>query len=152
MGLPHVLLVDDSALVRDALRLLFEETGHRISAAGTVAEAIAACESTPPDIVLLDLTLPDGDGLTMLPPLRARGALPPVVVALTGHDDEATVRRCEEAGCREVLLKPVPTRELLRKVAGWMAEVERAKSGNRESGTGKTAGSNVDGSRFTVDS
>ena len=120
----HILVVEDSALVRDAMRTLFELTGRRVSLAGNVAECVAACRVDRPDVLLLDLSLPDGDGLSALPTLREEGLLPRVVAALTGHDDEATARRCREAGCRTVLLKPVPTREMMRMIEGWEAEAE----------------------------
>ena len=126
---PHVLLVEDSALVREAMQLLFEETGHRVTLAGSIAEAVAACNAERPAIMLLDLSLPDGSGLDALPLLRASGHLPPIVVALTGHDDPAIVRRCLDAGCREVLLKPVPARELLAKVRDWLSEEGAARAG-----------------------
>ena len=122
MSAAHILVVEDSALVRDAMRALFEATDRRVSLAGSVAECVAACAASHPDILLLDLTLPDGDGLSALAVLRAQGTLPRVVVALTGHDDPETARRCREAGCRTLLLKPVPTRELLRMIGEWEAE------------------------------
>jgi CheY-like chemotaxis protein len=71
--------------------------------------------------MLLDLTLPDGDGLRVLRTLAAEGLAPRVSVALTGHDDPDTVQRCLDAGCAAVLGKPVPIRELLRRMATWTA-------------------------------
>ena len=124
----HILVVEDSALVRDAMRTLIELTGRRVSLAANVAECVNACRATPPDILLLDLSLPDGDGLSALPRLREEGTLPRVVAALTGHDDEATARRCREAGCRTVLLKPVPTREMMRCLDEWEHEVHGSPS------------------------
>ncbi|HEU4629297.1 MAG TPA: response regulator [Gemmatimonadaceae bacterium] len=123
----RILLVEDSALVVHALTLLLELAGHQVGAAGSVAEAVARARVEPPDILLLDLTLPDGDGLQVLEALRAMDAAPPVTVALTGHEDRATIARCELAGCRAVLLKPVPTRELLARVAEWEGEVRAAR-------------------------
>lgn len=114
--LPHLLLVDDSALVTEALGVLFEETGHRVSRAGAAGEAIALCLADPPDLVLLDVTLGDEDGLSVLAAVRAAGRGVPRTVAMTGHDDAATRARCLAAGCLRVLVKPVPTRELLRVV------------------------------------
>jgi len=114
---PHLLLVDDSALVVEALGVLFVETGHRVSVAASVAAAVAVCRADPPDLVLLDVTLGAEDGLALLDALRADGASLPRTVALTGHDDEATRARCVAAGCVDVLVKPVPTRELLGAVA-----------------------------------
>jgi CheY-like chemotaxis protein len=81
-----------------------------------VAEAIERATSAPVDVMLLDLTLPDGDGLEILTALRERHALPRSTIAMTGHRDSASRRRCLEAGCAEVLLKPVPIGELLRQI------------------------------------
>ena len=116
---PHILLVEDSALVSGALRVLFEETGHRVTIAGSAAEAIDAASADAPDVMLLDLGLPDADGLTVLETLSARGLAPRRTIALTGDGDDATIQRCKRAGCDEVLLKPVAPRELLRKVGEW---------------------------------
>lgn len=121
MTTPHILLVEDSELVTAALRVLFEETGHRVTVAASAAVAIEAATSDWPDIMLLDLGLPDEDGLAVLDALAARGERIPVTIALTGDGDDATVRRCIERGCREVLLKPVAPRELLARVGWWLA-------------------------------
>jgi CheY-like chemotaxis protein len=86
-----------------------------------VAEAVAAGLAEVPELLLLDVTLPDGEGLEVLERLRAAGRLPRVTVALTGHDDEALAARCRAAGCRDVLLKPVPIRVLLAKTSEWLA-------------------------------
>ena len=120
----HVLLVEDDANTSGALRLLFEETGRRVTLAGSVEAAVAAALADRPALVLLDLTLPDGSGLEVLERLRAAGTTLPLTVALTGHDDEGTRDRCLRAGCAEVLLKPVPIRELLRKTGEWLAGEE----------------------------
>jgi CheY-like chemotaxis protein len=119
-ALPHVLVAEDNALVAGAMRLLFEETGHRVTTAATIVEVVAAAASDPVDLLLLDLGLADGDGLEVLEQLRARGALPRVNVALTGRDEPEVIERCKAAGCREVLLKPVPVGELLRKSREWI--------------------------------
>ena len=113
---PHILLVEDSTLVTDALRILFEETGHRVTVAATAAEAIEAATASRPDVMLLDLGLPDADGLTVLGALTPPGLAPRRTIALTGDGDDATIARCRAAGCHEVLLKPVSPGVLLRKV------------------------------------
>lgn len=117
----HVLIVEDNDLVSGALRVLFEQTGRRVSVAATVADAIAVASADRPDLMLFDLTLPDGNGLTILEALRREQRAPRVAVALTGHDDPAIAERCAELGCADVLLKPVPTRELLKRVERWLA-------------------------------
>ncbi len=118
---PLVLIVDDSAHVTGPLQILFEETGRRVAIADSVDAAVRACELERPDLMLLDITLPDGDGLSVLGRLSGQAGLPLITVALTGHDDPLTVERCRAAGCRDVLLKPVPVRDLLRRSAEWLA-------------------------------
>ena len=120
-ALPHVLVAEDNQLVCDAMRVLFEETGHRVSVAGHVAEICDIASSDPVDLLLLDLGLADGDGFDVLAELGERGASPRVIVALTGRDDPAVVARCVKAGCKTVLLKPVPARDLLRMCKEWLA-------------------------------
>lgn len=117
---PHVLVVEDDANAADALRILFEETGHRVTLAPTVRRAVEAATADRPDLVMLDLSLPDGDGLEALDRLKAAGTPLGTVVALTGHDDPAVRQDCRTRGCVEVLTKPVSIREILRRVPGWL--------------------------------
>lgn len=120
-GPAHVLLAEDSPLVSSALRIYLEEVGrYRVTVAESVADAVRAGTAGPVDVMLLDLSLTDGDGLRALAELRDAGHAPRVTVALTGDDDARTAARCREAGCTAVLLKPVSPRELLRMVAEWM--------------------------------
>jgi len=114
---PHVLIVEDNQLVIDALRILFEAAGRRVSGARSITEALAVLERDPPTFALLDLRLPDGDGVTLVAHVRAHGGVP---VALTGDDDPTTRRRCLDAGCVDVLIKPVPVREMMAVAERWI--------------------------------
>lgn len=120
--IPHVLLVEDSALVVGALRLLLEETGFRVSAASTVREAVDAARAGRPDVILLDITLQREDGLDVLADLARTDELPRVAVAITGHDDPKLRERCLGAGCLDVLIKPIRAMELPGKIRGWLGE------------------------------
>jgi DNA-binding response OmpR family regulator len=117
----HVLLVEDSVLVVDALRLLLEETGHRVSAAFTVRQAVDTALSERPDVILLDLTLGREDGLDVLAELARTNSLPRVAVAVTGHDTPAARERCLGAGCVDVLTKPIRAMELPSRIRAWLA-------------------------------
>lgn len=110
----RVLVVEDSILISSALRILLEANGYDVLVAGTANDAVEAAATSHPDVMLLDLTLPDGDGLSVLDDLKARNAKPLLTLAMTGHDDDITRARCMAAGCTDVLLKPVPINDLLR--------------------------------------
>ena len=103
------------------MRIIFESAGYRVSEAGSLADAGLAASAAMPDAILLDLTLPDGNGLDLIPGLRPRTSERPLIIALTGRDEPDVTRRCRSAGCHEVLLKPVPPRELVRTVGALLA-------------------------------
>ncbi len=115
---PAVLIVDDSALVAEALGVLLEASGYATGGATTVADALTALRNERYDAMLLDLTLPDGDGLEVLGGAEEAGVAVPPTLALTGHDDPATAARCREAGCVAVLVKPVRRIALLGALQG----------------------------------
>jgi DNA-binding response OmpR family regulator len=115
-----VLIVEDHPLAADALRLIFEAVGHHPRVAASVAAAVRECASKPPQLMLLDLTLPDGDGFDVLSQTAAAGTLPHATVALTGHDDSVLAARCRSAGCVDVILKPVTPRDLLARISAWV--------------------------------
>ena len=116
----HVLVIEDNEAVASAMCVLFESAGRRVSLAATIAETLSIIQRDPARLVLLDLTLPDGNGLSLVEPLLASGCV--TVVALTGRDEPETRIRCLAAGCTEVLVKPVPVRELIARTAAWLDE------------------------------
>lgn len=113
----RVLLVEDSPLISGALKVLLESAGFSVTIAGTAAEASAWSEREPADVMLLDLNLPDADGLTVIHALHERGLKPAATFAMTGYADAPTRERCLAAGCEDVLLKPVPVKRLLQIVS-----------------------------------
>src|SRR5436305_8342279 len=89
----HVLIVEDNDLVSGALRVLFEQTGRRVSIASTVADAISVASADRPDLMLIDLTLPDGNGLAILEELRREHREPAVPARSPGMAGPATAPR-----------------------------------------------------------
>jgi DNA-binding response OmpR family regulator len=120
-ALPHVLIAEDNAMASDAMRVLFEATGHRVSVAGDVQDIVAIAGADPVDLMLLDAGLTGGDCFDVLAGIRAHASPPRVIAALTGSDDPELVKRCRDEGCVAVLLKPVPARELLRMAREWLS-------------------------------
>lgn len=116
----HVLVVEDNALVTSATRILLEDAGFRVSTASRLSEAYAICRADPPNAMLLDLRLPDGEGLVLLKRLHDEGVRLPVVAALTGRDEPEVRARCLRAGCVDVLVKPVDARTLASHIRSWL--------------------------------
>jgi two-component system response regulator HydG len=101
-----VLVVDDDATVRETLVEFFETFGHTARAAGTASEARAMAAEHAPDVVLLDLRLPDASGLLLLDALRADD--PDIgVIVLSGFADVRTTVGAMQRGAVDVLEKPV---------------------------------------------
>jgi DNA-binding response OmpR family regulator len=117
----RILIVEDSPLVTDAFRILFRESGYDVDVAATVAEGIERGAANTFDLMLLDLSLPDGSGLEVLEALRERGIPPRATLAMTGYDDPMTRRACLDAGCAEVLVKPLRIGDLLRHIERHLA-------------------------------
>ena len=109
-----MLVVEDNDDVADAMRILLEHNGYRVTTSTNVAEALQVGVHDTPQFVLLDLSLGDGeDGLELLARWRECNVFPARVIALTGHADERTRDRCTAAGCATVLIKPAPSADVL---------------------------------------
>lgn len=100
----RVLVVEDSATQLAELQALLEHVGFTVRAAPTLAAAVEALQAEIPDIVLLDLGLPDGRGLPVLEAIRRTAPDAPVVI-LTGTDDEQTAVRAVQQGAQDYLIK-----------------------------------------------
>jgi DNA-binding response OmpR family regulator len=119
-----ILIVEDDPLLRHAFRLLLEDAGYAVREAGTAQEALAAAFAETPDLVILDIGLPDRSGLEVARELS--GALPTrhtPIVALTGRVGAEEQQACLEAGCSGYLAKPVEPRELLRRIPDLLKRV-----------------------------
>jgi CheY-like chemotaxis protein len=106
----HVLVVEDTPDSLQYLKDLLESAGHRVTAVVTGAEAVEACRSPRFDIVLLDLVLPDRDGLSVAGSIRESG-IP--IVAMSAFLDRWSDEEFRMAGFRSKLRKPFKSAELL---------------------------------------
>jgi CheY-like chemotaxis protein len=114
-----ILLVEDDPLLRQAFRLLLEDAGYDVREAGTAQQALSSVEASPPQLVLLDLGLPDRPGLEVARELMQRPETRHIrVVALTGKVGARERQECLDAGCSHFLSKPIEPRELLRQLPG----------------------------------
>ena len=100
--------------------------GFRTAEAATVAEARAAAMELRPDVLVTDLTLPDGDGRQLCTELRAdERTRATILIALTGHSGPDLLAAAEASGCSRVLVKPCPPDTLASEIAVVLADRTR---------------------------
>ena len=113
----RILVVDDDPDIRALARRALSQDGHMVSEAATGKEALALIDAEPPNLVVLDLLMPEQGGLDVLKILRSRpatAALP--VVLLTAMDDEASTRAGFELGAADYVTKPFTIPQLAARV------------------------------------
>jgi DNA-binding NtrC family response regulator len=99
-----ILVIDDEPEITSVLATFFERAGHQVLRAHTGMEGIESCRRDRPELVLLDLRLPDMTGFDVLEQTRAEG---PVVIMITGHGDVPLAVEALQKGADNFLLKPV---------------------------------------------
>jgi DNA-binding response OmpR family regulator len=114
-----VLVVEDHGPVRELFEFALTEAGYAVRTADSGQAALAAAEAAPPDLVVLDLGLPDLDGVEVCRRLRARTE-DPYVLMLTGRTDEVDVLVGLAVGADGYLTKPVSPRELVARVGAML--------------------------------
>jgi FixJ family two-component response regulator len=125
---PIVFLVDDDPRVREALCSLISSVGFRVAAFGSAAEFLAFEKPDAPSCLVLDLELPDVNGLELQREL-AGGDAPPIVF-ISGHGDIPSSVRAMKAGAIEFLSKPFGEQELLQAI-GTALDLDRTARQNR---------------------
>lgn len=118
----RILLVEDDSLLRHAFKLLLEDAGYAISEAGTAGEAIKTAQNDKPDLILLDLGLPDAPGLDVARTLRRDGMLDTPILALTGRVGADEKAACIEAGCTSYLTKPIEPKTLVKRLQEFLSD------------------------------
>ena len=100
-----ILVVDDAAFMRMRCSKLLTENGHEVVEAGTGREAVEQYKSTSPDAVLLDITMPDMDGLSALKEIRAHDSDARVAM-VTAMGQQSIVMEALQAGAKDFVVKP----------------------------------------------
>ncbi|RYG79716.1 response regulator [bacterium] len=120
----RVLVVEDDAAIRGVLRTLLGSSGYRVEEAETVRQALVQVRANRPDLVLLDLGLPDGDGQELVRELRAFSTVP--VVVLTARAAEREMIRALDGGADDYVVKPFQAGELLARLRAALRRPARA--------------------------
>jgi len=112
----NILVVDDELGIRDLLSEILNDEGHNVELAENAAQARAARGRGRPDLVLLDIWMPDTDGVSLLKEWSAAGALTMPVIMMSGHATIDTAVEATKIGAHSFLEKPITLQKLLKAV------------------------------------
>lgn len=111
--MPEILVVDDEPGIRELMREILEEEGYEVRMAENGTRARAALDDKNPDLILLDIWMPDVDGVTLLKEWRGQGRLTMPVVMMSGHGTVHTAVEATRLGAFDYLEKPIAYKQLL---------------------------------------
>lgn len=118
----NILVVDDELGIRDLLWEILNDEGHTVEVAENAAQARAARHRESPDLVLLDIWMPDTDGVTLLKEWSTSGLLTMPVIMMSGHATIDTAVEATKIGAMAFLEKPITLQKLLKAVEQGLAK------------------------------
>ena len=131
MAAPRILLVEDESSIADPFAKLLRREGFDATIARTAAEALERARDLEPDLVLLDLALPDGDGRDVCRTLRATSSVPVIMVTARGTETDKIVGL--EIGADDYVVKPFSAAEVIARIRAVLRRTEsRAEAGPQE--------------------
>jgi DNA-binding NtrC family response regulator len=128
----NILVVDDEADIRTLIKEILSEEGYRVETAGDASEARERLLSGKPDLVLLDIWMPDTDGITLLNEWSESGQLSCPVVIMSGHGTVETAVEATRLGAADFIEKPLSLAKLLRTVENALESESLAKAGKSQ--------------------
>jgi DNA-binding NtrC family response regulator len=123
-----ILIVDDELGIRELLSEVLEDEGHSITLAENANQARAARADGQHDLILLDIWMPDTDGVTLLKEWNAAGSLTMPVVMMSGHATIDTAVEATRIGAFDFLEKPIALAKLLKTVQAALARAQAQKA------------------------
>ena len=134
MSQPVAVLIEDEAQIRRFVRAALEAEGWQVHEAETAARGLADAGTRKPDLLVVDLGLPDGDGLELIRDVRGWSSVP--IVVLSARADESDKIAALDAGADDYLTKPFGVGELLARVR---ANLRRPRAGQEASGSAEAS-------------
>jgi putative two-component system response regulator len=122
----RILIVDDEDLIRELLSRWFADEGYEVALAASAEEALEALNPDPPELLILDITLPGMSGIELLETVKREHGEKVAAVMVTGVDDRTTAVRCLELGAHSYVVKPIDQRDLSLNVAAALKGREQA--------------------------
>jgi two-component system nitrogen regulation response regulator NtrX len=120
-----ILIVDDEVGIRELLSEILREEGHEVSLAESASKARERFATFSPDLVLLDIWMPDSDGVTLLKEWSSMGALTMPVIMMSGHGTIDTAVEATKMGAFSYLEKPIALQKLLATVTGALSRAAK---------------------------
>lgn len=117
----NILVVDDELGIRDLLSEILNDEGHNVELAENAAQARGARNRSRPDLVLLDIWMPDTDGVTLLKEWSTGGLLTMPVIMMSGHATIETAVEATKIGAQSFLEKPITMQKLLKAIEAGLA-------------------------------
>lgn len=127
MPSPTAIVIEDEPQIRRFVRGALEAEGWQVHEAATLREGLAAAGTRQPDLLVLDLGLPDGDGASLIRDVRGWSGVP--IIVLSARTDEADKIAALDAGADDYLTKPFGTGELLARVRANLRRLRTANGG-----------------------
>jgi len=118
---PNVLVIDDESQIRILLTIALDSEGYHILEAATGKEGLQMAAVHPPDLILLDLGLPDADGKDILKQLREWYTAPIIILSVRNSEEE--IIQALDMGANDYLVKPFRTGELLARIRIWLRQI-----------------------------
>jgi DNA-binding NtrC family response regulator len=124
----NILVVDDELGIRDLLSEILNDEGHNVDLAENATQARAVRNQYEPDLVLLDIWMPDTDGVSLLKEWSASGLLTMPVIMMSGHATIDTAVEATKIGAHSFLEKPITLQKLLKTVSSGLAKQAQKRS------------------------
>ena len=124
----NILVVDDELGIRDLLSEILNDEGHNVELAENASEARAVRQQYQPDLVLLDIWMPDTDGVSLLKEWSTAGLLTMPVIMMSGHATIDTAVEATKIGAHSFLEKPITLQKLLKTVASGLAKSSQQRN------------------------
>ncbi len=125
----RILIIEDEAVIRKAIRMACEKEGYEVVEAENGSEGLYLSESSRPDLILLDVMLPDISGFDVCREVRKSGSAVPIII-LSAKTDEIDIVVGLEIGTDDYITKPFRARELLARIAAHLRRVRQEEYGS----------------------
>ena len=117
----RILLAEDSPVIQRMLSVTLAKEGFKVETASNGREAATAVQFAEFDLILMDLRMPEMDGLEATKEIRQLSIRQPPIVALSGDDDASTIETCMQAGMNGHLTKPIVMKDMLEMITNLTA-------------------------------